>query len=328
MSAPAMRFLQEKLGPTCRLTIVAGERNQRLARFLFPQATILVFPKAPFLRPFLFMRLWLGRYDVTVDLHSCPFSTTSGLMTLASGSPTRVGFWAGKSVQEFNGISRRVFNLGLNPPSDDHHERENGFLLAERLFPGVKRPTFHLPALPADVAKRVSGFYRTLGKGPGTRILGIHPTLRQGDPGWSRGKYVELTKKLGRFKDLKVVVVHGLGEGEELALFRKELGDAPGVFVLPENDVLFILGAARFFDGFVSNNTGTMHLGAWVTRSFAIFGPGNLRRWFPVGSGHGKPFVFRGPHGRPDSVPVQQVFQAIQKCLNLAVKTRRPGGRG
>src|SRR5208282_6460071 len=87
LSSPALAALFEKAGPSARVTLVAGVPNEKLARYLFPEARVWVFQKNIFSRALLFLKLFLSRFDAVVDFHSYPFSTTSGLMALASGSP-------------------------------------------------------------------------------------------------------------------------------------------------------------------------------------------------------------------------------------------------
>src|SRR6185436_15584571 len=90
LSMPAIEALRKGMGPAARFTLVAGDRNEEMARFFFPKARIWVSWKSPFRRILIFLKIMAGRYDAVLDLHSYPFSTTSAMMALLSGSPVRI----------------------------------------------------------------------------------------------------------------------------------------------------------------------------------------------------------------------------------------------
>jgi ADP-heptose:LPS heptosyltransferase len=314
LSTPALRELENKAGKGSLLTIVAGERNKDIARFFFPKARILVFRKSLLGRLFLFARLWSGRYDVTLDFHSYPFSTTSALMTLLSGSHRRVGFLDSGGYRE---LSRKVFNLGVPPPGANLPEKDKTFLLVKKLFPRAASPgkSFPVPALPPKVRDRVEAFYQSLNLGKKDRMVGLHPTLQKKDNRWSQERYLELIHQLRQEPNVKIVIVDGKGELAELERFKGALGTLPGVFVLPANDILFILGAAQRFDFFVCGDSGLTHLAALVTRVLAIFGPSDPRRWGPLETAAGKPKIFRKKDWLCDSVTAEEVVKEIRKSL-------------
>jgi ADP-heptose:LPS heptosyltransferase len=315
LSTPALQVLERGLGPTGRLTLVAGEGNETLARFFFPGARILVFRKFFLFRLLLFIRLWLEDYDLTLDFHSYPFSTTTALMTLLSGSPERIGFWAGGESQE---LSRRIFNRGVAPPGENLHEMEKGFLLLEPLglFPGRSRKgTFKILSTPWEIRQAAKAFYRRIGAGPRSYLLAVHPTLQKEDNRWSQENYLEFLKKAGLFRRCKILVVHGRGEEPRLQRFKAVAAEIPNLFVLPQNDILFILEAAKRFDAFVCNDSGLMHLGALVTQVLALFGPSDPRRWGPLMVENFRPKVLRKKDHQCDSIRPAEVALEIQRRI-------------
>ncbi len=316
LSAPAIRSLEKRLGSGHRLTLVAGERNQEAARVLFPKAKVLVFPKAPLKRMTLFLALARGKYDAVIDMHSYPFSTTSALLALLSGAPYRVGFW---DRGGFGELSRKVFNLGVAPPNENLHEKEKSLLLIKKLLPGIGKPKDSLLTFPppsAKVRRSVKAFYARMGLGKGAKVVAIHPTLQKADNRWSQGNYLELVRRLGAMKDVKMVVIHGLGEDGELERFKELLENGPKVYILPQSDIFFILEAAKRFDRLVCNDSGLMHLAAGVTRVLAVFGPSDPRRWGPLSLGRLKHMVFRAKDRHCDSVEPEQVAQAVLRNFN------------
>ena len=126
LSVPALKALESRLSGGGRLTLVAGERNERLARLFFPDARVLVFQKSFFRRLPLLMKLWFGSFDAVIDFHSYPFSTTSALLALLAGGPRRIGFW---DMGDGSETSRKIFNSGMVPPAETLSEKEKSRLL-------------------------------------------------------------------------------------------------------------------------------------------------------------------------------------------------------
>jgi ADP-heptose:LPS heptosyltransferase len=317
LSASAIEALRKKMGTRTRFTLVAGERNETIARFLFPKAKVLVFRRSLLQRFFIFLRLILGRYDAVLDFHSYPFSTTSAVMALLSGSPWRVGFWDGGGSKA---LSQRVFNLGMPPPALFLHEREKSFRLAGKLSPELRRSRrpLELPPVPTAVRESVWAFYKNHGIDRGTRVVALHPTLQKKDNRWSQSRYLELIERLQDIPNLRIVVTHGRGEAKELERFQAALGSRPRVFVLPKNELLFILEAAKRFDLFVGGDSGLTHLVALVTRVFGIFGPSDPRQWGPLEVGKGKPGIFRKKDKLCDSVSASEVAREIKRALTAS----------
>ncbi|HTA75651.1 MAG TPA: glycosyltransferase family 9 protein, partial [bacterium] len=270
-----------------------------------------------FSRAGLWFRLWFNSFDAVIDLHSYPFSTTTTLLSVFSGAPIRIGFWAAGDFREYSGVSERVFNRGTNAPSENLPEVQKSFLLIKQLFPQAKLDLSKtkLPSVSKETTASVKSFYAKAGIGARDKVLGIHPTLQKKDNRWSQEKYMELIKGLASVKDLKVIVVHGKGETTELERFQKLTIGFSNVFTLPNDDLFFILEAAKGFDGMVCNDSGIMHLCAWVTPLFAVFGPSNTKRWGPQNQNGIKHHVFQTKDGLCDSVKPGQVAHVVRKDL-------------
>lgn len=314
LTTPALQLLEKKMGSKGRLTLVAGERNEALARFFFPRAEILVFRKSFLKRLALFFRLRSRRFDLVIDFHSYPFSTTSALLALGPKCPARIGFWDdGKSKD----VSRRVFNLGVSPPAENLHERDKSLYLLNPLMVGRlkgEKVGFKIPALGVEIRNQVKAFYNRIDVGPTDFLLAIHPTLQKADNRWSLEKYAELAQKMSSLPRLKILVVHGLGEEDGLQRFKGLCAGLPNLFILPDEDVLFILEAAKRFDLFVCNDSGLMHLADLVTKVLAVFGPSEPVRWGPLKRGNSASKVFRSKDHLCDSVKVSLVTAAVERA--------------
>jgi ADP-heptose:LPS heptosyltransferase len=318
LSVPALEAIEKGLGPSGQWTLVAGKPNADLARFYFPKARVWVFKKNIFSRAGLWARLWLGSFDAVIDLHSYPFSTTTALLSVLSGSSIRIGFWAEGDFREYKDISKRIFNNGVEAPLENISEVQKGFLLVKKIFPDAKLGLARasLKPLSQTTVKAVRKFYSQIGISPKDKILGIHPTLQKKDNRWSQKRYLELIGQLGLLKGFKIIVLHGKGENAETREFQTQSLHFPNVFTLPSDDLFFILEAAKVLDALICNDGGIMHLCAGVTKIFAIFGPSDPKRWGPQNRPGVKHQIFQAKDGLCDSVRSQQVFLAVKRELS------------
>jgi len=323
LTLSALIVFKKKAGLRCQTTLVVGERGEALARLFFPEWNLKVYRKGPLAQAKLLTSLKLSAYDLTLDFHSFPFSNTTAAWTLLSGSPIRVGFFDKRGGHP----SVKIYNAGVPRVDDNVHERDKNWKLVKRLFPQLGKPgeIKNIPRLPESVSFKVAQFWGSCGIGPRDQVLGFHPTLGKKDNRWSPEKYLELIRRLSKTTRFKFVLVHGWGEDEALDDFRKKARDIPGLFVLPGRDLLFILEAAKRFDGFVCNDSGMMHAVSLVTKVAAVFGPSEPARWKPIGSRGAK--LFRASDHLCDSVPAAEVAQYIQKAW-AGRKSLRTGDRG
>jgi ADP-heptose:LPS heptosyltransferase len=323
LTIPALKSLEKGLGPRAKLVLAAGEANARVAGFFFPRAVVRVFPKSFPGRTAFWTGLGRRPFGLAVDFHSYPFSATSALTALFSRSPHRAGFWA---VGEKEGLSRRAFNLGVRPPPENLHESEKAFRLVRRLgrgFSAARGGKTEVPPVPGRIRSRVRGFYAESGLSPRTFLLAVHPTLGKEDNRWSQDRYLELIRRvLSRRGDVRILVVHGRGEEGNLERFFHKAEGVPGLLRLPDNDVLFILEAAKRFDLFVCNDSGLMHLAALVASVLAVFGPSEPARWGPLANGDRFHRVFRAPDHLCDSVEPEVVAREVRRRIHLKRRSR------
>jgi ADP-heptose:LPS heptosyltransferase len=314
LTTPALAELEKLSGGSQGWTIVAGTSNAQAARFFFPKAKVLLFERSLISRCFLFWKLFRNHFDLTIDFHSFPFSATSAFLALLSGSPFRVGFHAQGDNEE---LSHRVFNLGVPQPNPYQHESEKSWSLLGPLVGGVA-PRIHAPqtpALPAETESRVEAFFKSVGGADKNFRVGLHPTLLKEDNRWSLNRYLELIERLSRLNGIQVFLVHGKGEEGQLRDLLERMGPRSHVFTLPENDLLFILGAAKRFDLFVCNDSGLMHWGALVTPVIALFGPSDPRQWAPLTEEKTRLQIFSSNDKLCDSIEPLEVAQEIERRM-------------
>jgi ADP-heptose:LPS heptosyltransferase len=323
LTLPALLAFKKKAGPRCQTTLVVGERGEALARLFFPDWNLKVYRKKPLTQLGLLAALKSRSYDLTLDFHSFPFSNTTALWTLFSGSRIRIGFFEKRGDHP----SAKIYNAGVPICDENVHERDKNWKLLKRLFPGLGAPPViqAIPPVPGGFAFQADQFWQACEIGPQDKVLGFHPTLGKKDNRWSPEKYLELIRRLSKATRLKFVLVHGWGEDAALDEFRKKAAGIPGLFILPGHDLLLILQAAKRFDGFVCNDSGLMHALSLVTNVAAVFGPSDPERWGPIG-GHAHK-IFRAPDHLCDSVRVSEVAGYIQKTW-AGRKSLRAANRG
>lgn len=315
LSTPALLELEKVTGGSGTWTLVAGPNSEEVARFFFPKAKVLVFRRSLFSRLALYWNLMAGRFDLTLDFHSYPFSATSAFMALLSGSPFRVGFLATGDYQE---LSQRIFNLGVPEPESIQHESRKSWSLLGPLGVAARSPipAPPLPALPEGIATKVSDFFQAAGGAGKIFRLGLHPTLLKEDNRWSFNRTLELIERLSRIEGVRVYLIHGKGEEGRLKEFLELMGPRSHVFTLPENGLFFILGAAQRLDLLVCNDSGLMHWGALAAPVLALFGPSEPRQWGPLAGAKGEPRIFRAEDRLCDSVNPLEVVQEIEKRMS------------
>ncbi len=312
LSAPAITALLRKAGPSARVTLVAGVPNELLTRRLFPSARVWVFRKNIFSRMDLLIKILLNRFDAVVDFHSYPFSTTSALMALVSGSSRRVGFINSQGPNE---LQEAIFNWGVPAPSENTHESQKSMLLSRKLYPAIKFPglkaVFKMDLVQDQ--RLIEKFLAQTGIKPDDRLIGFHPTLAKEDNRWNPEYYLELLRLVPPRKGIKWVLFHGRGEGNQLENFKKAVEDQPGVVILPSDHLSQVMAAAGRCSLFVGGDSGLTHACAIMTRVIALFGPSDPRRWGPL-SLH-RPVIIRSADQKCGSIQPKKVAAVVKKAL-------------
>jgi ADP-heptose:LPS heptosyltransferase len=283
LTVPAIRLLAARLPRDARFTLLVSTRNEALARWFFPDARRWVHGRGvlPFLRTFA--RLVTHRFDAAIDFHSYPFSVTTGLWTLLSGAPIRVGHRATDRNDE---LARAIFNQGVSVHDDNLHEMQKSLCLVERFAGEAKLERVgRFGSVPefAEARGRLDGLLRADGVAPGTRLVGIHPTLGKQDNRWSQERYVELLRLLEHVPAVHVIAMRGVGEEREEKRFRTLAAGHGRVTCLPASDLELIVEAARRCAAVVCGDSGIAHVCALVAPVVVIFGPADPGRWSPVG---------------------------------------------
>jgi len=307
LAVPAISLLRQKLNKDAKMTIVAGKRGEDIARLFFSRDDIIVYNRNLFSFIKVCLKLFLSRCDFVINFHSYPFSMTSAIMTLASKCKIRIGF---KEAGEKNELGHKIYNKGVVLYNDILHESQKDMMLLKPLklgFAGkIRMPEIVLPDKPVQIAK---DFYKEHGIKEKDFVIGIHPTLKKKDNRWEKKNYRDLILAAQKKYKAKTVVVYGLGEEDEIKVFRQIIEGIKDAFILQNNGILDIMAAAQRFNKFVCNDSGIMHAVSLVSDTVAIFGPSTAKRWSPIGDN--KVVILQKKDGNCDSVSVKEVLRKI-----------------
>ncbi len=312
LSVPAIKTIEASLSPGARLVIVTGNRGgegKKIARLFFEKTEIISVDKNLFSFLAVMGYLLINHFDAAIDLHSYPFSMTSGMFTIASRAKVRVGFV--QTGEKNEALAEKIYNQGVVLTDNNVNEKEKNMLLALALGAvrnEAKENEALTPHLSEVVKAKAKTFYATCGITEKDFVVGIHPTLKKKDNRWEQEKYKALIIELKKNKNAVIVVVYGKGEDAELESFKKITADMDGVFIIPENDIMSTLAYAVRFNVFVCNDSGLMHTIALVAPTIAIFGPTSPERWKPAGK---LLAAIRAQDHNPASVTVKDILKFI-----------------
>ncbi|MFP4467013.1 MAG: glycosyltransferase family 9 protein [Candidatus Goldiibacteriota bacterium] len=318
VSVPALRAIKGAMKKDAVFTVVAGSRAKEPAKMYFRDSRIIVYKKGVWGIISVCLKLIKNKYDVTVNLHSYPFSVTSAFMTLCAGSKTRIGFSqaSGRKIK----AAEKIYNKGVRLNDDSMHEVLKNRILADMFVktkPQDREPLkdmYVVPEIPEKIREKAADYFMKNGLLSGGVLIGVHPTLVKKDNRWKKENYIELCRKLMDEQNAKIVVFSGFGETEELNEFR-EMAESSGVMLsyYPYKDIISIMAGAGLCRLFICNDSGVMHACALVTGLIAVFGPMDPERWGPLGPG--KIAVLQAEDRQCDSVAPMQVYEKAAELL-------------
>ncbi|MBI1846237.1 MAG: lipopolysaccharide heptosyltransferase I [Candidatus Rokubacteria bacterium] len=243
--------------------------------------------------------------DVALDLQGL---VKSGMLTLATGAPARIGFQARWCREPLSALftNRRV----ALPPRAAHAVDECLGLLAPLGVP-PDRVTFGLPPNPrAEV--RADEILAAAGLKARRRLVVLNPGAGRDDKRWPPACFRELGERLAADLAASVLVVWGPGE-DSIARDVVEGVRAPGVVLAPPTDLHELIAVLRRASVVVAADTGPLHLAAAVgTPCVGLFGPTPAARNGPYGPGQR---ALAAPDGRMTSITVGEVLRLAGEAL-------------
>jgi len=285
------------------------------------------------------------RYDMVLDLQGL---LRSGLLTLSTGAPVRIGFATGREGSpwcytrriETPGGSMSASKRGVVSGRPGHHASihtpihaiERYLHLAREAGVSIHGPArFPLPLWP-DAERWADRCWEEADIRPTERICLIHPAARWATKRWPAERFASLADRLAGEQGWRVILVAGPKEREQAAAVtartqRPHL-DLSGRTTIPQ--LAALLRRATLL---VTNDSGPMHLAVAVrTPVVALFGPTEPRAVGPYGPGH---IVLRKEidcssctrqHcvkalGCLGAISVEEVFEAVESSRHPAPRT-------
>jgi heptosyltransferase-1 len=188
------------------------------------------------------------RFDVVIDLQGL---LRSGVMTIGSGAPVRVG-----RADSREG-TRRFYTHRIPPPGPDSHAVECLLPIARAFGAEVDPPRFVLPI--SDENRRWAR--DTLAPVPTPRVvlnLGAKwPTKR-----WPPAHFAEIARRAVGTFGAGLITVGALEDQPLVDAFRTHLGNLPVLDLCARTTLLQLAAVAAEADLTVSNDTGPLHVAA------------------------------------------------------------------
>jgi ADP-heptose:LPS heptosyltransferase len=269
-------------------------------------------------------RLRSSGFTVAIDLQS---SLKSGLVTLLSGAPRRVGFAPG-FCREMSFLFTTEW-VPLRSPWLNRVDRNlemAAALGAPRQGAGwPDESTALLPERPREGDEAEALLASLVPPGTPRVLLSPGASHRQAFKMWPARCFARLADGLRRTHGVRSVVVWGPGE-ETLAeeVVRASAGAATAA---PSTNLRLLASVVRRANVLVAADTGPMHL-AWVVGCpvIALFGPTDPRLNAPRGPGD---IVLRASSGAMADLPPSAVLEAVGGMLETPPpRTPHDGGVG
>lgn len=232
------------------------------------------------------------RYDMVIDFQGL---LRSGVLSLCSGAPVRIGFANGREgspwcytrrVESPGGATGKMASTVPAPMHVPMHAIDRYLLLAKEAGVPVQQAVrFPLPAWP-DAESWVDRYWEEAGIQPKETVCVLHPAARWATKRWPAERFALLADRLAVEQGWRVILVAGAAERAQAESvcrqMRQPVIDLSGRTTLPQLAALLKRAALL-----VTNDSGPMHLAVAVgTPVVAIFGPTDPRAVGPYGTGH------------------------------------------
>ncbi|KEO81016.1 glycosyltransferase family 9 protein [Tumebacillus flagellatus] len=281
---PMLRRLRESL-PHARIEMLTGPRALPILESspdLDEILTVDIYgaPQKALLRMRQLIKEVNARnYDLVIDTEQ--YSALTGLVTLLSGAPKRVGFSTpGKQVDEaYTDLVRY---------EERRHESHCYLDLLTPLFGAAPDPE-RLVAVTVSKQEqlRADALLQELGY-EGGLLVAVHPLSGSTATGrrWPLAQFVHLCRLLADTHGAHLLLVGSPEERETLQQMQQEIGERAMV-AAGSTTIRELAALLSRVDAFVGNDSGPMHLAAAMgVRTVGLYGPNTPVKWGPLGQGN------------------------------------------
>jgi heptosyltransferase-1 len=207
------------------------------------------------------------KFNIVLDFHGI---LKSGLISIVSGCPKRIGFGR-KSSKEWNFL---FSNIKVSVPEDRMSRFQKNFALLQGIGLDVKNftPTFHAPI---EDKEYIESFFKNLSEPVHKPIVAIHPgtSPKTFYKKWMPDQYAQLADRLIDELNAIVIFTWGPGELKWVEGIRREM-KAPSILG-PKTKTLTQLGEVfKRCDVYIGGDTGPMHIASLIgIPVVVIYGP-------------------------------------------------------
>jgi lipopolysaccharide heptosyltransferase I len=243
------------------------------------------------------------RLDVAIDLQA---NLKGGVVTFATGAPTRVGFVASRCRERADALftNRRVM-----PPPRARHVVDQYLSLLGGL--GLEPPARGQFDLPADAAaeRAIADALDAAGLKPRDRLVVLNPGAGRTAKRWPVERFTELAAGIARDGVGRVVILWGPGERDA----AEAISRGGRAVLAPATDIPALVALLRRSSVLVAADTGPLHIAAALgVPCVGLFGPTSAIRNGPYGDMHR---TLQAPDARVASIAVPAVLHAVTEML-------------
>jgi ADP-heptose:LPS heptosyltransferase len=272
MLTPLLRALS-RAWPAARVEVLV-EPGSAPALAGNPHVSALVEASGPVAA--LAARLRRARYDVVIDAMG---KSTSALLALAAGAPTRVGF----AHSRF----RWCYTHRATPDASQQYSALEKLALARALGIDDHESTLQLPGGEQD-RRLAARWWGGLGLAGDEAPLAFAPVSRRVEKRWPPDRFAWLAGELAGRTGRRLLVFQGAGEAAQ-AQAVVDLAPHREAILVPGEVLPFpaLPAAMARCAAYVGNDNGIRHVAVGLgLPTLAIFGPPAPANWTPPGSPH------------------------------------------
>jgi lipopolysaccharide heptosyltransferase I len=275
---PSLDALRKEL-PTARISWVVEDKAGSLLREHPQIDELFILPRTRWTRELpqsplgtlregrsFFSRLRQRGFDLAIDFHG---NLRSGLVTLLSGAPRRIGFSRGYG-KEWNHL---FANEHVTPPPGKIHKIEKNFALLQPLGLNGRGAKAVIP-VPEESRRRTDQFFLQHGNPEGPMVV-LHPGVSRfgAFKQWKPEGYARVADTLRRERQARIIFTWGPGERDVVARIRNIM-EEESITAFRTQSLLELAAIFARSHLFIGCDTGPLHLAnAMGTPVVGLYGP-------------------------------------------------------
>ncbi len=251
-------------------------------------------------------RVRAARFDAALDVQGL---LKSGVLTLYTGAPLRIGFSASRCREP---LSALCTNRHVTPPPQAAHVVDQNLALLGALGIRDVSPEFHLPVR-QGVERVMDDFLAQHGLKARDGLVALNPGAGRPAKRWPLAHWRTLADRLGAETAARVLVLWG---PDEVHMARQiASGLSTSAILAPPTDLDELTALLRRCSLVVAGDTGPLHLAAAVgTPCVGLYGPTRSERNGPYGA---RCRGLQSPDGTMAGLSPKNVLEVAQELLDL-----------